>query len=188
MVDNYDSFTYNLVHYLQQLDCDVVVKRNDCLSIADIKQIEPSHIVISPGPCDPDKAGLSLAVVKELKQELPILGVCLGHQTIAQAFGANVIKAQRVMHGKTSPIYHSNQGIFTDLAPGFLATRYHSLVVDPQSLPDCLQITAWTQDQNGQLSTIMGIKHRHYPIEGVQFHPESVLSEYGLQMLKRFLN
>lgn len=187
MVDNYDSFTFNLVHYLQQLDCEVVVKRNDHLSIADINHIAPSHIVISPGPCDPDKAGLSLTIVEEFKGKLPILGVCLGHQAIAQAFGAKIVKAPIVMHGKTSQIFHADLGVFSGLTQGFSATRYHSLTIDPQTLPDCLQMTAWTQDVDAQVETIMGIKHRIYPIEGVQFHPESVLSENGLQMLKQFI-
>lgn len=187
MVDNYDSFTFNLVHYLQQLDCEVVVKRNDHLSIADIKQIAPSHIVISPGPCDPNKAGLSLTIIEELKDKLPILGVCLGHQTIAQAFGAKIVKAPIVMHGKTSQIFHADLGVFSGLAQGFSATRYHSLTIDPKTLPDCLKMTAWTQNDDAQVETIMGIKHRIYPIEGVQFHPESVLSENGLRMLKQFI-
>lgn len=188
MIDNYDSFTFNLVHYCQQLDAEVIVRRNDQLTLADIKQLSPSHIIISPGPCDPDKAGLSLAVVNAFKGEIPILGVCLGHQVIGQAFGGKVVKAKNVVHGKTSSIYHTDKGIFNGLKQGFSATRYHSLVIQPDSLPESLEVTAWTQSPSGEKEYIMGIKHQKYPIEGVQFHPESVLSEYGLTLLKRFIS
>ncbi|TQV74129.1 aminodeoxychorismate/anthranilate synthase component II [Aliikangiella marina] len=188
MLDNYDSFTFNLVHYLQQLEIEVVVRRNDEVSISEIEAISPSHIVISPGPCDPDKAGISLKVIEHFHQVLPILGVCLGHQAIGQVFGGQVVKAERVMHGKTSPIYHANQGVFVGLPQGFAATRYHSLVIDKANFPDCLTVTAWTQKTNGDVSHIMGIKHKDFPIEGVQFHPESVLSEHGMTLLKRFLS
>lgn len=187
MVDNYDSFTYNLVHYLEQLDVEVIVKRNDQLTLDEIKQLAPSHIVISPGPKAPDQAGLSLDIIQAFQKTIPILGVCLGHQAIGQLYGGKVIKAKRVMHGKTSPIYHSAQGIFSNLPQGFLATRYHSLVLDENSLPECLAITAWTENEKGERQHIMGIQHRDLPIEGVQFHPESVLSEYGLTMLRQFL-
>jgi len=191
MVDNYDSFTFNLVHYLEQLGTEeapveVVVKRNDQLVIGDINSINPSHIVISPGPCDPYKAGLSLAIVEEFHKTIPILGVCLGHQTIGQVFGAKVIKAEQVVHGKTSAIYHSEKGVFEGLKQGFLATRYHSLVLDNESMPECLEVTAWTKALN-EFEYIMGIKHKEFPVEGIQFHPESILSEYGLNMLRHFI-
>lgn len=186
MLDNYDSFTYNLVHYLEQLDLSVIVQRNDQTSLATIESIHPSHVIISPGPCNPDKAGLSLDVVRHFKNKIPILGVCLGHQAIAQAFGAKIVKAKQVVHGKTSFIHHNNQGIFQHLPKTFNATRYHSLVIAQNSLPECLQITAWTSDRNGELEEIMGIQHKNLPIHGVQFHPESVLSEHGLQLLQQF--
>jgi anthranilate synthase/aminodeoxychorismate synthase-like glutamine amidotransferase len=186
MLDNYDSFTYNLVHYLEKLDAKVVVERNDQTSIAAIEKLEPSHIIISPGPCSPDQSGLTLDVINHFKQLKPILGVCLGHQAIAQVFGGKVIRAKQVVHGKTSKIYHHDQGVFTDLPQGFSATRYHSLVVEQESLPTDLEITAWTKSQTGKLDEIMGIKHKSLAIEGVQFHPESILSEYGLDILKSF--
>ncbi|TQV88698.1 anthranilate synthase component II [Aliikangiella coralliicola] len=208
MIDNYDSFTFNLVHYLQQITAEinddeeqqqkseVVVKRNDQLTLADIERLAPSHIVISPGPCDPDKAGLSLDIVNHFKGVIPILGICLGHQVIGQCFGGKVVKAETVVHGKTSKIYHVNQGIFTGLPQGFTATRYHSLVLEKESLPDCLQVTAWTNfnsdenqdDRQNDIEYIMGIKHREFPIEGVQFHPESVLSQHGVEMLRVFVH
>lgn len=186
MLDNYDSFTYNLVHYLQQLDAEVIVKRNDEVTLKAIELINPSHIIISPGPCNPNKAGLSLDVVDYFQGKIPLLGVCLGHQTIAQVYGGKIIKAQQIIHGKTSKIYHNQQGVFNGLPQGFNATRYHSLVVEKNSLPECLEITAWTCDEVGQLEEIMGIRHKTLAIEGVQFHPESVLSEYGLEMLEQF--
>ncbi len=187
MVDNYDSFTYNLVHYLQQLDAQVVVKRNDQLQLNEVEALAPSHIVISPGPCNPNKAGISLDIIQEFHRSLPILGVCLGHQAIGQYFGGNVINAKRVMHGKTSSIYHNNTGVFAGLPQAFTATRYHSLVIDKNSLPDSLQLTAWTESAPGEVEYIMGIKHKEFAVEGVQFHPESVLSENGILLLKQFL-
>lgn len=187
MVDNYDSFTFNLVHYLEQLDVEIIVRRNDELSPSEVDAIAPTHLVISPGPCDPDKAGQTLAIIQACYLQLPILGVCLGHQAIGQFFGGQVVKAKRVMHGKTSPIYHANEGVFSGIPQAFTATRYHSLVVDEVTLPDCLEITAWTQNASGTRQHIMGLKHRTLPIEGVQFHPESVLSEHGLQILSAFI-
>jgi len=197
MVDNYDSFTFNLVHYLEQLDAkdlavEVIVKRNDQLTLAEIEQLAPTHIVISPGPCDPNKAGLCLVIVERFYQTIPILGVCLGHQVIGQVFGAKIVKAESVVHGKTSAIYHSSKGIFKGLNQGFNATRYHSLVIDKDSLPDCLNVTAWTEASNKETGAtdfeyIMGIRHKDYPLEGLQFHPESILSEHGLTLLKQFI-
>lgn len=187
MIDNYDSFTYNLVQYFQRLDQEVVVKRNDDISIKQIKQLNPAHIVISPGPCSPNEAGISLQLVEQLKGQFPILGICLGHQTIAQALGAKVIRARQVMHGKTSSIYHQDQGVFNGLAKPLTVCRYHSLVVDKATLPDDLMITAWTQDQQGEFDEIMGILHRNLALEGVQFHPEAILTEQGLELLANFL-
>ncbi|MGO2372460.1 MAG: anthranilate synthase component II [Pseudoalteromonas prydzensis] len=187
MIDNYDSFTYNLVQYFQRLDQEVLVKRNDEISVSQIAQLNPQHIVISPGPCTPNEAGISLDVVAKMKGQLPILGICLGHQSIAQALGANVVRAKQVMHGKTSPIYHANQGVFTGLANPLTVCRYHSLVVEKNSLPDELQITAWTKTENGQLDEIMGLAHNSLALEGVQFHPEAILTEQGLELLANFL-
>jgi len=187
MVDNYDSFTYNLVHYFKKLGCRLLVRRNDELDLKQVRRIQPTHLVISPGPGNPDQAGICLSLVESLQEQIPILGVCLGHQVIGQVFGARVVAAPQVMHGKISAIYHNGQGIFHDLPQGFSATRYHSLVLDPDSIPDCLQVTAWTQDAQGQRECIMGVRHRYLPIEGVQFHPESVLSEQGLALLNTFL-
>lgn len=186
MIDNYDSFTYNLVQYFQRLDQDVLVKRNDEISIAEIKQLNPEHIVLSPGPCSPNEAGISLQVVEQLKGQLPILGICLGHQTIAQALGADVIRAKQVMHGKTSLVKHSNQGVFNGLANQLTVCRYHSLVVDKQSLPSHFTITAWTE-QNSDFDEIMGIMHNDLALEGVQFHPEAILTQQGLELLANFL-
>ncbi|MEL7386425.1 MULTISPECIES: anthranilate synthase component II [unclassified Pseudoalteromonas] len=186
MIDNYDSFTYNLVQYFQRLDQDVLVKRNDEISIAEIKQLNPEHIVLSPGPCSPNEAGISLQVVEQLKGQLPILGICLGHQTIAQALGADVIRAKQVMHGKTSLVKHTNQGVFKGLANPLTVCRYHSLVVDKQSLPDEFTITAWTE-QNSDFDEIMGIMHNDLALEGVQFHPEAILTQQGLELLANFL-
>ncbi|GKW54347.1 aminodeoxychorismate/anthranilate synthase component II [Pseudoalteromonas sp. MEBiC 03607] len=186
MIDNYDSFTYNLVQYFQRLDQDVLVKRNDEISIAEIKQLNPEHIVLSPGPCSPNEAGISLQVVEQLKGQLPILGICLGHQTIAQALGADVIRAKQVMHGKTSLVKHSNQGVFNGLANPLTVCRYHSLVVDKQSLPSDFTITAWTE-QNSDFDEIMGIMHNDLALEGVQFHPEAILTQQGLELLANFL-
>ncbi len=186
MIDNYDSFTYNLVQYFQRLDQDVLVKRNDEISIAEIKQLNPEHIVLSPGPCSPNEAGISLQVVEQLKGQLPILGICLGHQTIAQALGADVIRAKQVMHGKTSLVKHTNQGVFNGLANPLTVCRYHSLVVDKQSLPCDFTITAWTE-QNSDFDEIMGIMHNDLALEGVQFHPEAILTQQGLELLANFL-
>ncbi|MCF7501139.1 MULTISPECIES: aminodeoxychorismate/anthranilate synthase component II [unclassified Pseudoalteromonas] len=186
MIDNYDSFTYNLVQYFQRLDQDVLVKRNDEISIAEIKQLKPEHIVLSPGPCSPNEAGISLEVVEQLKGQLPILGICLGHQSIAQALGAKIIRAKQVMHGKTSVIQHTNQGVFTGLENPLRVCRYHSLVVDKQTLPNELTVTAWTE-VNHDLDEIMGLMHRNLALEGVQFHPEAILTEQGLELLANFL-
>lgn len=188
MLDNYDSFTYNLVQYLQILGTEVTVVRNNVLSVDQIADMQPSHIVISPGPCTPDQAGVSLELIHQLGPSLPILGVCLGHQCIGQAFGAHVITAKRIMHGKTSRIYHINHGVFQGLPNGFEATRYHSLVVDQKTIPDELEVTAWTQNDDGSVEEIMGVKHRSYAIEGVQFHPESILTQHGMALLANFLN
>ncbi|OOF27250.1 anthranilate/aminodeoxychorismate synthase component II [Salinivibrio proteolyticus] len=186
IIDNYDSFTYNLYQYFCQLGVDVCVKRNDELAIADIEAMEPSHLVISPGPCTPNEAGISLEVIRYFAGQIPILGVCLGHQSIAQVFGASVIRANTVMHGKTSLVEHDHQGVFNRLPSPFTVTRYHSLVVDPQTLPDCLTVTATTTEPDGR-QIIMGLKHRTLPIEGVQFHPESILTEHGHDLLANFL-
>jgi len=186
IIDNYDSFTYNLYQYFCQLGVDVCVKRNDELAIADIEAMEPSHLVISPGPCTPNEAGISLEVIRHFAGQIPILGVCLGHQSIAQVFGASVIRANAVMHGKTSLVEHDHQGVFNRLPSPFTVTRYHSLVVDPQTLPDCLTVTATTTEPDGR-QIIMGLKHRTLPIEGVQFHPESILTEHGHDLLANFL-
>lgn len=187
MIDNYDSFTYNLVQYFQRLDQEVLVKRNDEISVAQIKQLNPQHIVISPGPCTPNEAGVSLSVVEQLKGQFPILGICLGHQTIAQALGGDVIRAKKVMHGKTSPIVHTNKGVFKGLVNPLTVCRYHSLVVKHQSLPSELEITAWSQTEQGEFDEIMGLLHTEFAIEGVQFHPEAILTEHGLQLLDNFL-
>ncbi len=182
MLDNYDSFTYNLVQYFSELGETVKVYRNDQITVEKIEEMSPKHIVISPGPCSPDQAGISLEVVNQFKDKIPILGVCLGHQTIGQAFGGKIIHAKTIMHGKTSLIEHNNQGVFNGLKNPFVATRYHSLVVEKVSCPDCFDITAWTDDEE-----IMGIKHKTLPIEGVQFHPESILSEHGHDLLRNFI-
>lgn len=182
MIDNYDSFTYNLVQYLGELGQRVLVYRNDLLSLADIKQLDPQKIVISPGPGRPEYAGISCAVIKEFCGKIPILGVCLGHQAIGYCFGGKIVQAARLMHGKTSKIYHNQKDIFKNISNPFLATRYHSLLVEKRSLPDCLEITAWTND-----SEIMGLKHKAYPIWGVQFHPESILTKSGKDILDNFI-
>jgi len=187
MIDNYDSFTYNLVQYLAELGAEVVVYRNDQIDIDTIEQLAPQQLVISPGPCNPDKAGISLAVISHFAGRLPILGVCLGHQAIGQAFGGRVIHAGAIMHGKTSRVHHNDKGVFRSLPSPFEATRYHSLVVEQASLPDCLEITAWTEKTDGGIEEIMGIRHRDLAIEGVQFHPESILTEHGHDLLKNFL-
>jgi anthranilate synthase component 2 len=183
MIDNYDSFTYNLVQYLAEIGQEVEVVRNDKISIEEINKLNPQYIVISPGPCTPNEAGISLSLIEAFKGEIPILGVCLGHQSIGQAFGGKIIHAQTIMHGKTSKISHNNKGVFRSIKDPFIATRYHSLVIDRESLPDCFDVTAWTDDNE-----IMGIKHKELAIEGVQFHPESILSEHGHDLLKNFLD
>ncbi|MGB0859377.1 MAG: anthranilate synthase component II [Pseudoalteromonas spongiae] len=187
MIDNYDSFTYNLVQYFQRLDVDVKVVRNDELSVSEIAKLKPQYIVISPGPCSPNEAGISLDVVHQLKGQLPILGICLGHQTIAQALGANVVRAKQVMHGKTSKIIHTNQGVFTNLPNPLEVCRYHSLVVEKQSLPTELSVTAWSVDADGQQDEIMGLKNENLALEGVQFHPEAILTQSGLALLNNFI-
>ena len=187
MIDNYDSFTYNLVQYLGELGCEVGVHRNDQITLEQIAALAPSHIVISPGPCTPNEAGVSMPLIHRFAGHIPILGVCLGHQSIGQAFGARVVHAKRLMHGKTSEVYHTGQGVFRGLPSPFTATRYHSLVVDPDSLPNCLETTAWTLEADGSREEIMGIKHRTLAVEGVQFHPESILTEHGHALLRNFL-
>jgi len=183
LIDNYDSFTWNLYQYFCELGAEVVVKRNDELTLSDISALAPEKLVISPGPCTPTEAGISLAAITHFAGQLPILGVCLGHQAIAQAFGATIVRAEKVMHGKTSAISHNNSGVFNGLNNPLTVTRYHSLVIDPATLPDCFDVTAWTDKQE-----IMGIRHRELELEGVQFHPESILSEQGHQLLANFLN
>jgi anthranilate synthase component 2 len=187
MIDNYDSFTFNLVHYFEQLEARVMVKKNDELSVKQILDLSPTHIVISPGPCTPNEAGISLELIDSLKGQIPILGVCLGHQVIGQSFGAKVVKADKIMHGKISKMVHTNKGVFNGLPQKFKATRYHSLVLDKKSLPEELELTAWTEDETGKLEAIMGVRHKQYDIEGIQFHPESVLSEFGLEILQSFI-
>ena len=186
MIDNYDSFTFNVVQYLLELGADVTVKRNDEIGIADIEAMQPQKIVISPGPCTPNEAGVSLDTVAYFAGKIPLLGICLGHQSIGQSFGGDIVRAKEVMHGKTSMIYHNGSGVFAELANPFKATRYHSLVVAPQTLPDCLEVTAWTEE-NGEVDAIMGFRHREFDVEGVQFHPESILTEHGHQLLNNFL-
>ncbi|MCY4265051.1 MAG: aminodeoxychorismate/anthranilate synthase component II [Gammaproteobacteria bacterium] len=188
MIDNYDSFTYNVVQYLGELGAEVEVYRNDAISVEVIADKEPQHIVLSPGPCTPNEAGISLAVVKAFAGRIPLLGICLGHQSIGQAFGGNIVRAKRVMHGKLSSIIHNGKGVFTDLTNPFTATRYHSLIIDQDSLPDCLEVTAWTENDDGQCEEIMGVRHRELEVEGVQFHPESILTEHGHQLLHNFLH
>jgi anthranilate synthase component 2 len=188
MIDNYDSFTYNLVQYLGELGVDVRVFRNDKISIEEIEDLNPSRIVLSPGPCTPNEAGISLAVIEHFKERLPILGVCLGHQAIGQAFGGRVVHAKGIMHGKTSEIYHNNTDVFRGLESPFTATRYHSLVVERAGLPGCLEITAWTLNEAGEFDEIMGLRHKQLPIYGVQFHPESILTTSGHDLLQNFLD
>lgn len=187
MIDNYDSFTYNVVQYLGELGADVHVVRNDDISVADIEALAPEKIVISPGPCTPNEAGISMAVIKAFAGKLPLLGICLGHQSIGQVFGGEVVRARQVMHGKTSPIHHRGEGVFRGLSQPFQATRYHSLVVAKESLPDCLEVTAWTETEAGEIDEIMGLRHREMAIEGVQFHPESILTAHGHDLLRNFL-
>ena len=187
MIDNYDSFTFNLVQYLQVLGAEVEVVRNDAMTVDEIEKLAPQRIVISPGPCTPNEAGVSLEVIERLGPTTPILGVCLGHQSIGQAYGGKVVRAGRIMHGKTSPIRHQGQGVFAGLPDGYEATRYHSLVVERGSLPQALEITAWTENEDGSFEEIMGLRHREHPVEGVQFHPESILTEHGHALLRNFL-
>ncbi|AJR07282.1 aminodeoxychorismate/anthranilate synthase component II [Photobacterium gaetbulicola] len=186
MIDNYDSFTYNLYQYFCELGAEVKVVRNDDIDIAGIEALAPSHLVISPGPCTPNEAGISLAAIRHFAGKLPILGVCLGHQSIAQVFGGDVVRARQVMHGKTSPVIHTDRSVFAGLNNPLTVTRYHSLVVKAETLPDCFEVTAWTE-KDGVRDEIMGIRHKTLPIEGVQFHPESVLTEQGHQLLANFL-
>ncbi len=187
MIDNYDSFTYNLVQYFGELGAQVEVHRNDQITLAEIEALNPARIVISPGPCTPDKAGISLEVIARFAGKVPLLGVCLGHQSIGQAFGAKVVHAKTIMHGKTSMVKHHDVGVFKGLKNPLEATRYHSLVIAAETLPDCLEVTAWTEDDAGHLDEIMGVRHKTLAIEGVQFHPESILTECGHEMLKNFL-
>jgi anthranilate synthase component 2 len=187
MLDNYDSFTYNLVQYLQSLGAEVKVVRNDALTVGEIEKLAPERIVISPGPCTPNEAGVSLELIERLGPRTPILGVCLGHQSIGQAYGGDVIRAKTIMHGKTSRIRHEGKGVFARLPDAYEATRYHSLVVDRGTLPDSLEVTAWTELEDGSFEEIMGLRHREFPVEGVQFHPESILTEHGHALLKNFL-
>ncbi|GBL59170.1 anthranilate synthase component 2 [Pseudomonas citronellolis] len=187
MIDNYDSFTYNLVQYFAELKADIHVIRNDELSVEQIAALNPERIVLSPGPCTPNEAGVSLEVIQRFSGKLPLLGVCLGHQSIGQAFGGDVVRARQVMHGKTSPVFHTDQGVFAGLNNPLTQTRYHSLVVKRETLPECLEITAWTAHDDGSVDEIMGLRHKTLNVEGVQFHPESILSEQGHEMLANFL-
>ena len=186
MIDNYDSFTFNVVQYLLELGAEVAVRRNDEITIADIEAMAPQKIVISPGPCTPNEAGVSLDTVAYFAGKVPLLGICLGHQSIGQSFGGDIVRAKAVMHGKTSMIHHNGSGVFAEVANPFKATRYHSLVVAPETMPDCLEVTAWTEE-NGEIDAIMGLRHRELDVEGVQFHPESILTEHGHQLLNNFL-
>ena len=188
MLDNYDSFTFNLVQYLQTLGAEVRVERNDALTVDEIAKLAPQRIVISPGPRTPNDAGVSMEVIERLGPTIPILGVCLGHQAMGQVYGGHVIRAGKIMHGKTSPIRHEGKGVFAGLPDGYGATRYHSLVVDKTTLPACLEVTAWTENEDGSMEEIMGLRHRDYPVQGVQFHPESILTQHGHALLKNFLD
>ncbi len=187
MIDNYDSFTYNVVQYFGELGADVKVVRNDEITIEEIEALNPDHLVISPGPCTPNEAGISVAAINHFAGKLPILGICLGHQSIAQAFGGKIIRAKKVMHGKTSDVFHEGKGVFADLNRPFTATRYHSLVIEQDSIPDCLELTAWTQNEDGSIEEIMGVQHKTLAIQGVQFHPESILTQHGHDLLDNFL-
>jgi anthranilate synthase component 2 len=188
MIDNYDSFTYNLVQYLGELDAEVEVVRNDQVGVDQVMTTDASHIMISPGPCTPNEAGISMAAIEALAGEKPILGVCLGHQSIGQVFGGKIVHARQIMHGKTSPVYHTGMGVFAGLENPFTATRYHSLVIARDSLPGCLELTAWTENDDGEVDEIMGVRHKELQIEGVQFHPESILTEHGHALLRNFLD
>ena len=187
MIDNYDSFTYNVVQYLAELGADVQVHRNDEITIEEIEALKPERLVVSPGPCTPNEAGISMAAIRHFAGKLPILGICLGHQAIGQVFGGDVIRAGQVMHGKVSDVYHKDQGVFRSLSNPLQATRYHSLVIDKTTLPDCLEVTAWTRNDDGSIEEIMGVRHKTLPIEGVQFHPESIMTEQGHELLRNFL-
>jgi anthranilate synthase component 2 len=187
MIDNYDSFTYNLVQYFGELGCDVHVYRNDEITVEQAIALNPTHVVISPGPCDPDLAGISMEMIKACAGKIPVLGVCLGHQSLGQVFGGKIIGAKKIMHGKTSEVKHLNNSVFTDIENPVTVTRYHSLVIEKNSLPDCLEITAWTEDEQGNFDEIMGIRHKELSVCGVQFHPESILTQYGHNMLQNFL-
>jgi len=187
MIDNYDSFTYNVVQYLAELGQDVEVYRNDEIDLEEIRGKDPERIVISPGPCTPNEAGISMDVIRRFGEEIPILGICLGHQSIGQVFGADVVKAKRVMHGKTSSIYHDGRGVFSGLESPFTATRYHSLVIDPSTIPDVLEVSSWTVDEDGAVDEVMGVRHKSQALEGVQFHPESILTQHGHELLANFL-
>lgn len=187
MIDNYDSFTYNLVQYLGELGAQVEVRRNDQIEPEQIAEMGPERIMISPGPCTPNEAGVSMAVIERFAPQQPILGVCLGHQSIGQVFGGRIVHAREIMHGKTSMIHHTGTGVFAGLPNPFEATRYHSLVIDKDSLPDCLEVTAWTETETGEMDEIMGVRHREFRVEGVQFHPESILTEHGHDLLRNFL-
>ncbi|WP_019457763.1 anthranilate synthase component II [Acinetobacter sp. GG2] len=188
MIDNYDSFTYNIVQYFGELNQEVKVVRNDQVTLEDIERWQPKYLVIGPGPCSPSEAGISIPAINHFAGKIPLLGVCLGHQSIGQAFGGNIVRAKTVMHGRLSDMYHSNKGIFSNLPIPFSATRYHSLVIDQQTLPDCLEVTCWTNEADGSMEEIMGVKHKTLPVEGVQFHPESILSQHGHQIFKNFLD
>lgn len=188
MIDNYDSFTYNIVQYFGELDQEVKVVRNDQVTLEDIERWQPKYLVIGPGPCSPSEAGISIPAINHFAGKIPLLGVCLGHQSIGQAFGGNIVRAKTVMHGRLSDMYHNNKGIFSNLPSPFSATRYHSLVIDQQTLPDCLEVTCWTNEADGSMEEIMGVKHKTLPVEGVQFHPESILSQHGHQIFKNFLD
>ena len=188
MIDNYDSFTYNLVQYLGELGAEVETVRNDAITIAEIRELNPAGIVISPGPCTPDDAGISLELISELRNEFPIFGVCLGHQSIGQVFGGEVVRAEQIMHGKTSMVFHEGEGVFAGLPQPFEATRYHSLVLKKDNIPDCLEVTAWTQKEDGGIEEIMGVRHKELPIEGVQFHPESIMTRCGHDLLQNFIH
>ncbi|SDW03843.1 anthranilate synthase component II [Marinobacter mobilis] len=187
MIDNYDSFTYNVVQYLAELGADVQVHRNDEITIEQIEALKPERLVVSPGPCTPNEAGISMAAIRHFAGKLPILGICLGHQSIGQVFGGDIIRAGQVMHGKISPVYHKDEGVFRGLNNPLQATRYHSLVIDKNTLPDCLEVTAWTRNEDGSVEEIMGVRHKTLPIEGVQFHPESIMTEQGHELLRNFL-
>ena len=187
MIDNYDSFTYNLVQYFGELGAQIAVHRNDQITLADIERLQPRHIVISPGPCTPDEAGISMDVIRQFQGKVPILGVCLGHQSIGQVYGGQIVRARQVMHGKVSPVHHQNEGVLQGLTNPLTTTRYHSLVIDWQTLPECLEVTAWTQLDDGSHDEIMGIRHKSLPVEGVQFHPESIMTQQGHDLLANFL-